>query len=141
MTLPDLGLQIAYGHVAWALVLVALLTACVPHLARRHWRAVAAGLVVLGALPGSWSPAWWLTLAFQYPSGLLVGLSLVALERRRQAGSTDSGALRYCSNSSWIKPELRSSNCCSGTRFSPLRIPTAPVKGLSSSSKTSFRCM
>ncbi|WBS03889.1 hypothetical protein OU994_06260 [Pseudoduganella sp. SL102] len=87
MTLPDLALQIVYGHVAWALVLVALLTACVPQVARRHWRAVAAGLVVLSALPGTWSPAWWLTLAFQYPSGLLVGLSLVALERRRQGSA------------------------------------------------------
>src|ERR1043165_6352288 len=30
----------------------------------------------------------------------------------RHAGSTDCGALRYCSNSSWMKPEFRSSNCC-----------------------------
>ncbi|MBB3224605.1 hypothetical protein [Pseudoduganella umbonata] len=84
MTLPGLALQIAYGHVAWALVLLALLLACMPGLARRHGRALAAGFVVLCALPGAWSPSWWLTLAFQYPSGLLVGLSLMSLERRRQ---------------------------------------------------------
>jgi hypothetical protein len=87
MTLPDLALQIAYGRVAWALVLVALLLACAPGLTRRHGRAVAAGFVVLCALPGEWSPAWWLTLAFQYPSGLLVGFSLVSLERRRQGSA------------------------------------------------------
>jgi hypothetical protein len=84
MTLPDLALQIVYGHVAWALVLVAALLAVVPDMARRHWRAVAAGLAVLAALPGEWSPAWWLTLAFQYPSGLLVGISFASLHARRQ---------------------------------------------------------
>lgn len=87
MTLPDLPLQIVYGHVAWALVLVALLAACLPDLARRHWRAVTTGLVVLSALPGEWSPSYWLTLAFQYPSGLLVGLCLMSLERRRQGSA------------------------------------------------------
>ena len=87
MTLPDLALQIAYGKVAWALVLVAVLSAWMPALARRRWRAVAAGFVVLCALPGGWSPAWWLTLVFQYPSGLMVGLALMALERRRQGSA------------------------------------------------------
>ncbi|QBE63007.1 hypothetical protein [Pseudoduganella lutea] len=84
MTLPDLALQIVYGKVAWALLLVAVLSAWMPGLARRHWRATAAGFVVLCALPAAWSPAWWLTLAFQYPSGLMVGLGMMALERRRQ---------------------------------------------------------
>ena len=84
MTLPDLALQIVYGKVAWALVLVALLLACAPSLAQRHWRGVAAGFAILCVLPGEWSPSYWLTLAFQYPSGLLAGLGLVSLERRRQ---------------------------------------------------------
>jgi hypothetical protein len=88
MTLPDLALQIVYGKVAWALVLGALLLALaarlVPGSARRHWRAVAAGTVVLALLPAEWSPAWWLTLAFQYPSGLLAGCALVSFEAHRQ---------------------------------------------------------
>lgn len=87
MTLPDLALQIMYGKVAWALVLAALLLACVPALARRHWRIAATAIVVLAALPGEWSPAYWLALAFQYPSGLLVGLSLVSLQARPQGRS------------------------------------------------------
>ncbi|WP_338770748.1 hypothetical protein [Massilia sp. METH4] len=84
MTLPDLGLQIAYGKLAWALVLVALLAACVPRFARRHMVAAAGAVAVLAALPGEWSPAWWLTLAFQYPSGLLAALALLSLHARRQ---------------------------------------------------------
>jgi hypothetical protein len=84
MTLPDLAWQGVYGHVAWALVLVAMLLAVVPGLARRRWNAVVAGTVVLAALPAEWSPAYWLTLAFQYPSGLLAGCALVSLQARRQ---------------------------------------------------------
>jgi hypothetical protein len=88
MTLPDLALQTFYGKVAWVLVLVALLqtlaTRLVPGFAQRHMRAVMAGTVVLAALPAEWSPAWWLTLAFQYPSGLLAGCALVAFEAQRK---------------------------------------------------------
>lgn len=88
MTLPDLALQIVYGKATWALVLVtvllALATRLAPGFAQRHWRAAATAMVVLAALPADWSPAWWLTLAFQYPSGLLAGYALVSLAALRQ---------------------------------------------------------
>lgn len=38
--------------------------------------------VLLMALPDAASPAYWLTLVFQYPSALLVGFSLVSLRSR-----------------------------------------------------------
>ncbi len=91
MTLPDLALQIVYGKVAWALVLVAMLaafatrflnaslSASLPGSAPGRQGAAAAAVIVLAALPGEWSPAWWLTLAFQYPSGLLAGCALMSL--------------------------------------------------------------
>lgn len=88
MTLPDLALQIVYGKVTWALVLAASLLALVdraaPGLAQRQRHALVAGMAVLAALPAEWSPAWWLVLAFQYPSGVLVGCALVSLAARHQ---------------------------------------------------------
>jgi hypothetical protein len=91
MTLPDLALQIVYGKAAWALVLVTLLlalaTRLVPGFAQRHWGAATIGMVVLALLPAEWSPAWWLTLAFHYPSGLLAGCALVSLATLRQGNT------------------------------------------------------
>ena len=94
MNLPDLALQIVYGRLAWALVIAAVLLAVLPMLLRRFLPAVASDVprrtqalvvavsVVLMALPGEASPAYWLALVFQYPSGLLLGYSLVSLYGR-----------------------------------------------------------
>ena len=87
MTLPDLAWQIAYGRLAWTLVLAALLLALWPQASRspRAASVVAIGSIgLLMALPGEASPAWWLGLALQYPSGLLVGLCVLCLAARWQ---------------------------------------------------------
>lgn len=93
MSLPDLAWQITYGRLAWAVVVAAMLAALWPaH--KKLPRAALAALLVAAAvamtLPGEASPAWWLGLGFQYPSGMLVGLCLLGLGARwqgRQAGA------------------------------------------------------
>lgn len=82
MQLPDLAWQIVYGRLGWTVVLAALLLALLP----RSWRLprsaavlVPAACGLLMALPGKASPAYWLGLALQYPSGLLLGLCLLSL--------------------------------------------------------------
>ena len=82
MNLPDLMLQIVYGRLAWALVASALLLALLPVAARRTKVLIVAATVALIALPGPASPAYWLTLALQYPSGLLLGFAVMALRAR-----------------------------------------------------------
>lgn len=105
MSLPDLALQIVYGRLAWALVAAAILLAWLPALspklfstflsklsakpaptaaarARRSTMVVVGASLLLMVLPGAASPAYWLTLVFQYPSALLVGCSLVSLHAR-----------------------------------------------------------
>lgn len=82
MNLPDLMLQIVYGRLAWALVASALLLALLPVTARRTKVLIVAATVALMALPGPASPAYWLTLALQYPSGLLLGFAVMALRAR-----------------------------------------------------------
>ena len=90
MSLPDLSLQIIYARLAWTLVaasmllsvLPALLPRLFPALARRTKLIVAGTVALVMVLPGEASPAYWLTLVFQYPSGLLAGYSLVALWAR-----------------------------------------------------------
>lgn len=87
MSLPDLAWQIAYGRVAWGIVIAAMLVALWPaarRLPRPAFGAVLAGIALLMALPGEASPAWWLGLAFQYPSGMLLGLCLLGLHARWQ---------------------------------------------------------
>jgi hypothetical protein len=112
MSLPDLALQIVYGRLAWALVAAALLLAILPalllklsqlfnhsnlsntsavahandaaHRARRTTAIVVTASVIWMSLPGAASPAYWLTLVFQYPSGLLAGFSAVSLVARWQ---------------------------------------------------------
>ena len=82
MTLPELGLQLAYGRLAWTIVLAAAALALWPRAWRLPRRAVALLTLALAGwmgLPGEASPAYWLILAFQWPSGLLVGLSMVTL--------------------------------------------------------------
>jgi len=92
MSLPDLALQMIYGRLAWALIgaavllalLPALLPAVFPSITRRAMAIVTTAMVVLMALPGEASPAFWLILVFQYPSGLLLGCCLVSLAARWQ---------------------------------------------------------
>ena len=82
MILPELAFQIVYGKVAWSVVLAALASALWPAAWRLTRPMVALMLAVPAAamlLPGAASPAYWLVLAFQWPSGLLVGLCLVSL--------------------------------------------------------------
>jgi hypothetical protein len=87
MSLPDLAFQIVYGRLAWAIVLAALLLSLWPRTRQLPRAAVAivlGGLGLLMALPGAASPAWWLGLALQYPSALLVSLCVLCLARRWQ---------------------------------------------------------
>lgn len=86
MELPSLDLQFFYGRVAWATVLAALLAALLPAAWRRSRRVVAGVLLGAGAivaLPGQASPAYWLVLAFQLPSALLLGCCLLKLSMAR----------------------------------------------------------
>ena len=97
MSLPDLAWQIAYGRLAWGLVAAALLLSVLPAVlpsvfagvTRRARALAAAAVVALMLLPGAASPAYWLILVFQYPSGLLLGCSLVALLARWQGRPAD----------------------------------------------------
>ena len=82
MSLPDLALQIAYGRLAWALVAAALLLAVLPAVAQKTKLLIVAALVAWMMLPGAASPAYWLALALQYPSGLLTGCAVVSLQAR-----------------------------------------------------------
>ena len=93
MNLPELALQAVYGRLAWAVVLAAVLIALWPRAWSRSRALVPVllcGAVLLMLLPGAASPAWWLGLALQYPSGLLAFLCLVFLHARwlgRPAGA------------------------------------------------------
>ncbi len=85
MVLPELSWQFVYARIGWALVLASLVMAGWPaawRLPRRTFAAILGASSVLMALPGEASPAWHLGLAFQYPSGLLLGLCLVKLHAR-----------------------------------------------------------
>ncbi len=82
MILPELGLQFAYGRVAWTIVIAAAAVAVWPGAWRLPRRAVVLltlALALLMGLPGAASPAYWLILACQWPSGLLVSLSVLTL--------------------------------------------------------------
>lgn len=85
MNLPDLSLQILYGRLGWAIVIATLVCALwrraapMPRVALAFVMALSLAAV---ALPGELSPAWSLGLAFQYPSGLLVGCCLLRLSER-----------------------------------------------------------
>ncbi|NNG21701.1 hypothetical protein [Telluria aromaticivorans] len=85
MVLPELSSQFVYARIGWALVFACLIAAAWPaawRLPRRTLAAILGGSSILMALPGAASPAWHLGLAFQYPSGLLLGLCLVKLHAR-----------------------------------------------------------
>lgn len=94
MTLPELVLQNAYGRIAWAIVLTALVTGFLPaswKLTRRAAMQLLGIAIVLMLLPGKFSPAYWIALAFQWPSGLLVGLCIVRLARRWSPAPVSAG--------------------------------------------------
>ena len=87
MNLPDLSLQIAYGRLGWALVAATLVVALAgvvlrTPLSRRALGMVVAACLALMLLPGEASPAFWLGLAFQYPSGVLLGCCALRLFER-----------------------------------------------------------
>jgi len=95
MTLPDLASQIVYGRIGWAIVAATVVCALwrgAAPLSRPRLAAIMAGAMALMALPGNLSPVWYLGLAFQYPSGLLVGCCLVRLAER-WSGNRRSGAM------------------------------------------------
>jgi hypothetical protein len=82
MHLPDLQLQFIYARLAWGIVLATLLIGLWPRrfaLSRPMLIGIVVGMVGLQALPGSASPTYALGLAFQSPSGLLLGLCLAKL--------------------------------------------------------------
>ena len=84
MDLPALDWQFLYGRLSWSIVLATAVAALLP-LALRRSRPVILGLLALAglvmALPNEASPAYWLVLAFQWPSGILLGLCLLKLSR------------------------------------------------------------
>ena len=82
MHLPELEWQFIYGRLAWGIVLATLALTLWPRkfsLSRRAVGVLLAGMIGLQALPGAASPTYWLGLAFQWPSSLLVGLCLARL--------------------------------------------------------------
>lgn len=92
MNLPELTLQVGYGRIGWAVVATAALIQLWPAartLTRQHLVMVLVMALMAVALPGQASYAYWLGLACQYPSGLLVGCcgatiwSRMSGERRR----------------------------------------------------------
>jgi hypothetical protein len=87
MNLPWVGLQAAYAHFAWAVVLAAWgvgLLAWQKPLNRR----LALGWVALAftacALPGPAAPSYWLSLAFQMPSPLFLACAALAVRAQTQ---------------------------------------------------------
>lgn len=89
MHLPDLSLQIAYGRIGWAIVAATLTLALMGALlhraappSRRLLACVLGASLFAMLLPGELSPAYWLGLAFQYPSGVLVGCCALRLTER-----------------------------------------------------------
>lgn len=85
MILPELALQIGFGRVGWAIVAAAAIVHATP--GARRWTRYRVWTVLLltsaaVALPGQLSFAYWLGLACQYPSGLLVGCCVASLWTR-----------------------------------------------------------
>jgi hypothetical protein len=82
MSLPELGLQIVWARLAWGVVGAALLLSLLPLRGMKPRAAVALLALAAMGLPGPASPAWWLGLAFQQPSGLFAALCGVSLWKR-----------------------------------------------------------
>jgi len=97
--LPSLWLMQLWLPLGWAVVLAALVVLASVRCTRH--RGVVWGLPLLMALwtlwPGEWSPAYWLGLAFQAPSAMLVLLSAwlggCALRGTRMDAPPPSGAM------------------------------------------------
>jgi hypothetical protein len=82
MNLPELAVQIGYGRIGWAVVASAVVIHWWPRagqLKRAHAGLVMLVAVLAALLPGEMSYAYWVGLACQYPSGLLVGLCLTSI--------------------------------------------------------------
>lgn len=93
MHLPDLGLQFFYGRLGWGIVLAALVVALWPRRFMLSRTAIAVILIVsvaLQALPAGAAPAYWLALAFQWPSAMLVGLCVAKLYLSTTHASNDA---------------------------------------------------
>lgn len=82
MILPELEWQLVYGRVAWLVILATFVAALLPvawRNSRTKIRGLLLGTAALMALPGEFSPSYWLVLAFQWPSGVLLGYCLLRL--------------------------------------------------------------
>lgn len=93
MSLPELGWQIIYGRLAWAIVLAALITTLWPRswlLSRRAVIFLLVGTAALQMLPEEASMAYWLGLTFQWPSGVFVALCLVKLHSASRGGPREA---------------------------------------------------
>lgn len=121
MNLPELSSQIVYGRIGWAIVaatlavsLLGVLLRSAP-LSRRLLAGVLGASLAAMCLPGELSPAFWLGLAFQYPSGMLVGCCVLRLAERWQglrrshampqalAGALAvTGTLLYLDTAGWL---------------------------------------
>lgn len=118
MTLPPLGLQILYAHLAWAMVLGAAGVGVLWRIRPFSTRAAAVWLLfsfVVCLLPGQASAAYWLGLAMQMPSAFLLSLCVLAVWNRGQARPEDrilptglaiglvlAGAVLYADSWGWI---------------------------------------
>lgn len=84
MDLPALDWQYVFGRLGWSIVVATAVAALLPPALRRSRPVLCALLLLAGAvmaLPDGGSPAYWLVLAFQWPSGLLLGLCLLKLAK------------------------------------------------------------
>jgi hypothetical protein len=118
VTLPPLGLQILYAHLAWAMVLGAAGVGVLWRIRPFSTRAAAVWLLfsfVVCLLPDRASVAYWLGLAMQMPSAFLLSLCVLAVWNRGQARPEDrilptglaiglvlAGAVLYADSWGWI---------------------------------------
>src|SRR5688572_15379862 len=118
MNLPWHALQSAYGHVAWGMVLAACGVGLISWRRRCPIKLAAAWVMfafVICALPGPLSPTYWLRLAFNLPSPLLVACCAMkiwanskfmddhrALPKGLAVGLAIGGFLLYADTTGWI---------------------------------------
>lgn len=122
MTLPDLEWQIAYSRIGWAVVFTALAVAALAwrsKATRTRIAMIGIALWLAQWLPGGGSPAYWLGLAFQFPSGLMVALCALST-MNHWLGQSDravlpiplavvvvaAGAVLYLDASGWMAQGL-----------------------------------
>ncbi|MEO8152672.1 MAG: hypothetical protein ABI605_06340 [Rhizobacter sp.] len=118
MNLPSLDLQALYAHFAWGMVLAACGVGLLAWRRPLPARLATAWLVlafVACALPGSVSPSYWLGLAFQLPSGLMVACCAMTVWMNARGvdgyrvlplglatGLALSGLLLYADSAGWL---------------------------------------